>query len=300
MNKWVKGTSLGLAALAIGAVVTVLVGKEMGERKMQRMIDIPVAPLIVAAPGARLEQGRYLYATRGCADCHGANGAGKEVIRSGAMLVISPNITGGANSVTASYVASDWVRTLRHGVKPSGRPVMIMPSEDYNRLTDDDVAAVIAYVQQLPAVSGQRALVQLPVAVKVLYGFGHVKDAAEMINHRLPPQAPVVAAVSLAHGAYVANSCIGCHGATLSGGRIPGAPPEWPAPANLTPGSGTAMKQYATPEAFMAMLRSGKRPDGSDISAVMPFGSLREMNEVDMRALHGYLQTLPPRAAGGR
>lgn len=300
MNKWVKGTSLGLAALGIGAIATVLIGKEMGERKMQRMVDIPVAPLNVATRGASLEQGRYLYATRGCADCHGANGGGKEVIRSGAMLVISPNITNGANSATTAYVASDWVRTLRHGVKPSGRPIMIMPSEDYNRLSDDDVAAVIAYVRQLPPVDGQRALVQLPVAVKVLYGFGHVKDAAEMINHHLPPQAPVVAAVSPAHGAYVANSCIGCHGATLSGGRIPGAPPEWPAPANLTPGSGSAMKQYATPEAFIAMLRSGKRPDGSAISGVMPFGSLREMNEVDMRALHQYLQTLPPRAAGGR
>jgi mono/diheme cytochrome c family protein len=300
MNKWVKGTSLTLAALAAMAVGAVLVGKEMGERKMQRIIEVPVAPLVVAGAGPRLEQGRYLYATRGCADCHGANGAGKEVIRSGAMLVVSPNISGGANSATGAYVGTDWVRTLRHGVKPDGRPVMIMPSEDYNRLSDDDLAAVIAYVRQLPPVAGQRALVQLPVAVKVLYGFGHVKDAAELIDHRLPPQAPVLAAVSLEHGAYVANSCVGCHGATLSGGKIPGAPPEWPAPANLTPGSGSAMMRYRTPEAFMAMLRSGKRPDGSAISAVMPFGSLRQMNDTDVRALHGYLLTLPPRAAGGR
>ena len=300
MNKWVKGTSLALAAVAIIAAATVLVGKEMGERKMQRMVEVPSDHLVVASAGASLEQGRYLFATRGCADCHGANGGGKEVIRSGAMLVVSPNITRGANSATAAYVGVDWVRTLRHGVKPSGRPVMIMPSEDYNRLSDDDVAAVIAYVQQLPPVAGQRATVQLPVAVKVLYAFGHVKDAAELIDHHLPPQAPVQAAVSLAHGAYVANSCVGCHGATLSGGKIPGAPPEWPAPANLTPGSGSAMKQYPTPEAFMAMLRSGKRPDGSAISSVMPFGSLREMNDVDVRALHSYLQTLPPRAAGGR
>lgn len=300
MNNWVKGTSLTLAALGAAAVVTVLIGKEMGERKMQRFITIPVAPLIVSATVAGLDQGRYLYKTRGCADCHGANGGGKEVIRSGAMLVISPNITAGADSATGAYVASDWVRTLRHGVKPSGKPVMIMPSEDYNRLTDDDVAALIDYVKQLPPVAGQRAVVQLPVAVKVLYGFGHVKDAAEMIDHRLAPQAPVVASVSREHGAYVANSCIGCHGATLSGGRIPGAPPEWPAPANLTPGSGSAMQRYASPEAFMAMLRSGKRPDGSAVSNVMPFGSLREMNEVDMRALHGYLRTLPPRAAGRR
>lgn len=300
MNKWVKGTSLTLGAVALIAAATILIAKDMGERKMQRMIAVPFEHLIVPSAHASLKQGRYLFATRGCADCHGANGGGKEVIRNGPMLVVSPNITSGANSAVTAYAGADWVRTLRHGVKPNGRPVMIMPSEDYNRLTDDDVAAVIAYVQQLPPVAGQRATVQLPVAVKVLYAFGHVKDAAEMIDHTLPPQKPVPAVVSLAHGAYVANSCIGCHGAALSGGKIPGAPPDWPAPANLTPGSGSAMKQYQSPEAFMAMLRTGKRPDGAAISPVMPFGSLREMNDVDMRALHSYLQTLPPRPAGGR
>jgi mono/diheme cytochrome c family protein len=300
MNKYVMGTSVALATLAVAAVATVLIGKQMGERKMQRIINVPVAPLIISPPGPSLTQGRYLFATRGCADCHGANGGGKEVIRSGAMLVVSPNITRGANSATSAYVATDWVRTMRHGVKPDGRPVMIMPSEDYNRLSDDDVAAIVAYVLQLPPAAGQRAVVQLPVATKVLYAFGHIKDAAELIDHTLAPQGPVVAAVNVTHGAYVANSCVGCHGATFSGGRIPGSPPEWPAPANLTPGSGSAMKQYPTPEAFIAMLRSGKRPDGSAISSVMPFGSLREMNDVDARALHQYLQTLPPRAAGGR
>jgi mono/diheme cytochrome c family protein len=255
---------------------------------------------VVSAPGPNLEQGRYLFATRGCADCHGANGGGREVIRSGAMLVVSPNLTTGVNSATATYAPIDWVRTLRHGVKPSGRPVMIMPSEDYSRLSDDDLAAVIAYVLQLKPVAGARATVQLPVAVKVLYAFGNVKDAAEIIDHKLAPPPPVPATVSLAHGAYVANSCVGCHGANLSGGKIPGAPPEWPAPANLTPGNGSAMKRYPTPEAFTAMLRSGKRPDGSAISTVMPFASLGAMNDVDVRALHSYLQTLPPREAGGR
>ncbi len=300
MNKWVKGTSMALVAVAAIAATTVFVAKEMGEHKMQRMISVPSEHLVVPSAGASLQQGRYLFATRGCADCHGADGGGKEIIRNGGMLVVSPNITRGANSAVGAYVGADWVRTLRHGVKPSGRPVMIMPSEDYNRLTNDDVAAVIAYVQQLPPVAGQRATVQLPVAVKVLYAFGHVKDAAEMINHSQPPQQPVPAIINVAHGAYVANGCIGCHGATLSGGRIPGAPPDWPAPANLTPGTESAMKRYQSPEAFIAMLRTGKRPDGSAISSVMPFGSLREMNDVDMRALHSYLQTLPPRAAGGR
>jgi mono/diheme cytochrome c family protein len=302
MNKWMKRTCVALATLAVLSVATTIVGKHMGERKLQRVVKIAVAPLATSgsASAGRLERGRYLYSTRGCADCHGASGAGKEVIRSGAMLVVSPNISTGPNSAITNYTSADWVRTLRHGVKKDGTPLMIMPSEDYTRLTDDDVAAIIGYVAQLPPVAGPTRVVQLPVAVKVMYAIGMVRDASEMIDHTLAPQAPVADEVSVAHGAYVANSCIGCHGATFSGGKIPGAPPEWPAPANLTPGPGSAMARYAAPEDFMAMLRSGKRPDGSAISPVMPFGSLRQMSDTDLLALHRYLQTLPPRPAGQR
>lgn len=300
MNRWVKWTSLGLTVLGAGALTLVLTGRYLGERKLNRIIQVELAPFAMPSRAPSLAQGRYLFSTRGCADCHGANGAGREVIRSGDMLVVSPGIAPGEGSVTAGYTASDWARTLRHGVKPNGRPVMIMPSEDYNRLTNDDLAALISYVRHLPAVEGRQAVVQLPTMVKVMYGFGYVKDASEMINHALPPEQPVAQSVSLEHGKYVANSCIGCHGATLSGGRIPGSPPEWPAPANLTPGAGSAMVRYQRPEDFLAMLRSGKRPDGTPISGVMPFTSLKEMNETDVRALHAYLLKLPARKAGGR
>lgn len=300
MSIWMKRTCVALAALAVLCVLTVIAGKHLGERKLQRVVKVAVAPLSARASAPRLEQGRYLYTTRGCADCHGANGAGKEAIRSGAMLVVTPNLTGGTHSAVAAYSETDWVRTLRHGVKPDGTPLMIMPSEEYSQLTDTDLAALIGYIRQLPAAPGQARVVRLPVAVKVLYAMGVVKDASELIDHAAPPRVPVKAEVSVAHGAYVASSCIACHGATFSGGRMAGAPPEWPAPANLTPGPGSVMGRYRSAALFMAMLRSGKRPDGSAVSPAMPFGSLGKLNDTDILALHSYLQTLPPRAAGER
>lgn len=300
MSKWVKRTSLFLVALAVLGIATTVVGKAMGERKMERNIALSVAPVEVTGDAAQVERGRYLYTTRGCAECHGANGAGKTVIRDGGMHVISPNITAGANSVIANYRVADWVRAVRHGVKPNGNPIMIMPSEDYNRFTDEDMAALVAYVQTLKPVPGQRALIDVPVPVTVLYGFGVIKDAAEKIDHTLPPAPPVPDAVTPEHGAYVANSCIGCHGTHFSGGKIPGGPPTWPAASNLTPGKGSAMERYPTAELFMAMLRSGRRPDGSMVSPVMPFRSLSQMTDTDLRALHAYLKTVPARETGMR
>jgi hypothetical protein len=43
----------------------------------------------------------------------------------------------------------------------------------------------------------------------------------------------------------------------------------------------------------MAMLKTGKRPDGSSVSEVMPFSSFKEWSEVDMRALYLHLRSLP-------
>jgi cytochrome c553 len=190
------------------------------------------------------------------------------------------------------------VRTVRHGVKPNGNPVMIMPSEDYSRLTDEDMAALVAFLQQMRPVPGNKAVIDVPAQVKALYAFGMIQDASEKIDHARAPARLLPAAVTPEYGAYVANACIGCHGAALSGGRIPGTPPSWPAAANLTPGKGSAMVRYSSPELFMAMLRSGHRPDGKPISPVMPFGSLKQMNDTDVRALYAYLKTVPPREAG--
>ena len=59
------------------------------------------------------------------------------------------------------------------------------------------------------------------------------------------------------------------------------------------------MTRYKDSAAFVAMLRSGKRPDGTPIK-VMPFESLSKMSDVDSQALYEYLKTVAPRPAGGR
>jgi mono/diheme cytochrome c family protein len=301
VNKWLKRGGiavLGLVALAASALV---VGAQMGVRKMNRNVDVKVQPVALRDDAAGIERGRYLYLSRGCTECHGVDGAGKDVVNDGkGMHIHAPNITPGQGGVVARYDATDWVRTLRHGVKPNGKPAIVMPSEDYARLTDDDLASLVAYIRKMPAADGQGAVLEMPAPVKALYALGVMHDAAEIIDHGLPPSQPVPESVSPQHGAYVINSCIGCHGAHLSGGKIPGTPPEWPAAANLTPGEGSVMARYPTPESFAAMFKSGKRPDGSEVSAVMPFLSLKEMNDTDVQALYLHLKSVPAVAAGNR
>ncbi|HWJ72996.1 MAG TPA: cytochrome c [Kaistia sp.] len=287
---------LVIAVIAVGLAGFAWFGSE---RKRNRIVDVNVAPIAIAIDPEGIARGKYLYESRGCTDCHGRDGAGKVVIDDGAgMLVRAPNISTAVGAATNALGPLDWVRLLRHGVKPNGRPVLIMPSEDYARMTDEDLSRLVGYVRTLPPIEGEVAEINLPLIVRFLYASGFIKDAAEKIDHTLPPAQQIAPTETAAYGDYVANSCRGCHNPALSGGPIPGGPPDWPAAANLTPGAGSAMARYPDEAAFAAMLKSGKRPDGSAVSPVMPFESLGELDAADIAALYAFFKTLPPRKQG--
>ena len=291
MKRWIKWTAGSALLLGVIVAATAASGLYLAEQRRHRTIDIKPRPVAYTTDAQTIERGRYLYASRGCTDCHGAQGAGREFVNDGkGTRIVGPNIT--PAGVVARYQPEDWNSVIRHGVKPNGRPVLVMPSEDYNRFTNDDLNALVSYVRQLPArQSTQQAVVELPRPAWVLYGLGMIPDAAERIDHQLAPSRPVPAGVTLANGQYVANMCIGCHGATLAGGKIPGGPPDWPAAADIRPGTdsdNSTLARYPNAASFVAMLRTGKRPDGSAIQ-VMPFESLGQLSDVDAQALYLYL-----------
>lgn len=299
MKKLFKWLGIVVAMLVVAGIGLVLAANLLYERKRDRVVKVDVKPVTVVADAAALERGKYLFMSRGCGECHGETGAGRAFINEpdGSFYVRSPNIT--RAGVVGAYTDADWVRAIRHGLKPDSRPLFIMPSEDYNRFTNRDVAALIAYARSLPAAPVEPAEFRVPFPVRALYAFGVVKDSSEKIDHTLPPESPVPEGATPEHGKYVANLCIGCHGPGLSGGKIPGGPPNWPAASNLTPGQETVLTTYNSADKMKAMFRSGKRPDGGKV-AVMPFETLRAINDTDVAALYMYLAQLPPRPAGGR
>lgn len=302
MKKPVKIVLASVAGLVVVVAVAAGAVSRLSDRKLHRIVQLPPLQVTFTQAEGQLEHGEYLYKTRGCMECQGPDGGGHVVIddKDSGFFVRSPNITAGGSGPARSYADADWVRTLRHGVKPSGEPLLIMPSEDYARMTDADVGAVVAYVRSLPPAStGGAEFSPWPLPIKAAYLFGAIKDAAEKIDHTAPlPEA--VPDDLLARGKYVAAGCSGCHGQNFSGGKIPGGPPSWPAAANLTTAPDSAMAHYASAEQFKSMLRTGKRPDGSVVSDVMPFKSLAFMNDAELDALFAFLKTVDPRPFGQR
>jgi mono/diheme cytochrome c family protein len=271
----------------VGALIGT--GLYLGDERKARRFDIAVTPVALRDDPAAVERGRYLFASRGCTDCHGANGGGATFVDDGkGVKLAGPNLTAG-NPRMAAYKAVDWVRSIRHGVGTDRRALLVMPSEDYSRFTDDDLASVVAYIRQLaPQPGRENGVIELPLPGRVMYGLGQIPEAVTKIDHNLPPARPVAEGVTVEHGRYVAQMCAGCHGERLLGGKIPGAPPDWPPAARLAQGEGSVMPRYKDAETFMAMMRSGKRPDASAVR-VMPFNSLKAMSDTDLRALHLYL-----------
>ena len=302
MRKPLKIALASLAALGVAVVLAGVVISWLADRKRHRVVTLPSLQVTFAAVEGQLDHGEYLFNSRGCMECHGADGGGHVVIddKASGFFVRAPNITSGAGSPARFYTDIDWVRALRHGVKPSGEPLQIMPSSDYAQMIDADVAAIAAYVRSLPPVEGGAAeFSPWSLPFKALYVFGAVKDAAEEIDHTavVPDSVPDDA---LSRGRYIAQACTGCHGPHFSGGKIPGTPPSWPAASNLTAAADSAMARYTSAEQFKSMLRTGKRPDGSAVSEIMPFKSLVHMNDAELDALFAFLKSLDARPSGQR
>jgi mono/diheme cytochrome c family protein len=247
-------------------------------------------PLAVDRSAANLARGAHLFATRGCADCHGKDAAGHLVFDAGPVAIVyGPNLTRGGR--LAGRTPDQIAAAIRHGVRADGTPLVVMPSDDFRLLSDADVGALVAYMQSLPPSAKPSGETRVRPLGRLLYVAGKLPlYAAARIDHapRARP-APVIAATA-EYGQYLAQGCTGCHGADFAGQHVPGTPPEYPDSQNLTP---AGIGDWTQAD-FRRALREGRRPDGSAINPFMPWKAFAGMTDVEIDALYAYLHALPP------
>ncbi|MGO9417866.1 c-type cytochrome [Roseiarcus sp.] len=63
--------------------------------------------------------------------------------------------------------------------------------------------------------------------------------------------------------------------------------------SNLTPDADTGLGKW-TADQVVTAIRKGKRPDGSDLSGVMPSASFAHLTDDDVYAIAAFLKNLPP------
>ncbi|MFN8444734.1 MAG: c-type cytochrome [Caldilineaceae bacterium] len=297
--KWIGmilGTLIGLLALIIVATYTV------SAMRLNKQYTIADATLTIPTDAAAIAEGQRQFSTRGCVDCHGDDGAGKMVVDDPLLgTVMASNLTKGQGGVGNLYQSSaDWERAIRHGVGLNGKPLIIMPSHEFNPINDDDVSTLIAFIQSLPAADNQKTPIHFGPLGHFLHVTGMVTIVpAEVIDHNAPRTKAVSKGATKEYGEYLAKTCTGCHGATFSGGPIPGVPGEGPYPKNLTPDMETGLGHWTEAD-FVRTLRTGVRPDGTTLSTAMPWPAFKMMTDEELSALWLYLRSLPAKPYGNR
>jgi mono/diheme cytochrome c family protein len=304
----VRRVGLVLASLVVVLVLAAAGGLAATNHRLNRTFDVPAERIAVAHDAATVERGRHLATAIGkCVACHGDNFAGKVLVDDPAFgRFVSANLTSGRGGVGGQLSAADWERAIRHGVAPSGRPLVFMPSQDFRVMGDEDVGALIAYLQQLPPVDNALPATQPGPLARALLIAGRLPPLpAEVIaadarrGQRDAGHAPAPApGPSVAYGRYLTSvgGCTGCHGSTLSGGPIPGEAPDARPAANLTP---EGIGHWSEAD-FRRALREGRRPDGTRIAGAMPWNLTRLMTDEEISAVYAYLRTVPRKGFGSR
>jgi cytochrome c553 len=301
MSGILRVLALVLAGLLLVLVIAVAAVYAISESKLNRTIAVPTESVAVPTDITAKQRGQHLAAAVAtCIDCHGPNLGGTVFVDDpGLGRVVAPNLTRGRGGIGSTFSDSDFVRALRHGVDPSGRPLLIMPSDDYTNFSDADLGAIIAYIRSLPPVDNVLPGNELRALGRVLFAAGQLPlQTADAIDHTAVRRPAPPAAVTAEYGQYLARNagCPSCHGPGLSGGKIPQAPPDALPAANITP---AGIGNWSDAD-FIKALRTGTRPDGRVLNTFMPWPFYAQMTDDELRAIFRYLQAAPPRATGTR
>ena len=281
-----------VAFLAFAVVLLALAGILALETRSPRNRTYRPPDDAVAVPtdAASLARGKHLVeAVAVCTICHGENLGGKLAFEDAFLgRGYTANLTSGRGGVGRTYSDADWVRSIRYGVRPDGRGIIFMPSDYFNRISDADLGAMIAYLRSLPPVDNEQTAVEINLPARFLIDLGVFGDVvrAARIDFRAPRPAP-----PSDPGAYLIalGGCTFCHGPRLAGGQ--GPEPGAPGGPDLTSSGPLSKWSFAD---FVATMRFGQTPEGHLIEPkYMPWLGYRNMTDDELRSIWLYLRSLP-------
>ena len=285
--KWIGLTLAGIVVLLLLAGATLYA---LSARKLSKTYEVAAeAPLTISNDSATLARGAHLVNSLPCGQCHAADLGGSVFADAGPFgLLVGPNLTRGRGGREPALTDVEWERAIRHGVRRDGTSLLIMPSEVFTHITDQEMAAMIAYLKQLPPVDREVPPTKLRPLGRFLLGAGQLPLAADT-TPRIAHVPSVDTTPSAEYGRYLVtvSGCEGCHGPALSGG--PGFGPNEPPASNITPGGIGSW----TEADFVRAMREGVRPGGTKISEVMPWKNFANRTDGELRAMWLYLQSVP-------
>ena len=256
-------------------------------------------------------RGKYLMeGVVACGNCHAARGDKGEPLAarglSGGMVFDEPpfkayaaNITPDPETGIGKWTDAQLAKAIREGIRPDGSVIgPPMPIEFYRRMSDADLAAIIAYLRAQPPVKNAVAKSSYNIPLPPNYG-----PAVQRIQAPSPRE-------TIHYGQYLADigHCMDCHtprdengmlvhARVGAGGQVFRGPWGESVSRNLTPHE-SGLKGWTKAQIAQAIRGTGK--DGVHYKPPMSFDWYKNINDADMDALVAYLGTLKPQPFAGK
>lgn len=284
--KWigiVLGSLIGL--FLVSAVALYFVGNS----HFTKTYDFPSSGIVAPADAASIEYGKHRVETL-CIGCHGEDLGGVIgwTVVGPLATIDSANLTSGEGGIGQEFTTDeDYVRAIRHGIDPEGKPIYMPAVAAFQHLSDADLGAMIAYLKTAPPVDRKTNGSQFTALGKIIFATGMFGEfPAETVSHQNNVTAPEAGA-NVAYGEYLVaiGDCRACHGQELAGGSYPDPAVTLPVP-NLTPGGELGAW---TEEQFITIMRTG----GALNPELMPVKEIGKLSDDELKAVFMYLHSLP-------
>ena len=239
-----------------------------------------------------IERGRHIARTRGCFGCHGQQLEGYDFDEQWdwPKRAVAPNLASYARSHDAQTIES----AVRQGIGADGRELMSMPSFNFTRLSDDDVAALIAYLRSAPVVEVPLPRAALGWDVRWDIAMGRELSMADWVAMVPPLVVDPQEQPTLAEGEYLAMTmCNECHGLDLRGESYYSAQDGGPATPDLA-----IVAAYDRTQ-FEQLIRTGYGLGGRKLGlmALVAPDRFPSLSDAEVDSLHMFLQTLASKPA---
>ena len=228
-----------------------------------------------------------------CEGCHGDNLGGGTMLDDPMIgWLDAANITTGKGGIGDEFTTDeDYVLAIRHGVDPEGKPIFMPAVNSTSHLSDEDLAAIIAYLKTVPPVDNVTRGQNFKPFAKIMMAIGVFPSLpVETVSHETHVTAPA-RGVSVEYGNYLVstNDCRDCHGVELAGADYPDPTVKLITP-NITPGGEVG---YWSEAEFISTLRTGITPGGNQLNEIMPWEIYKLFTDDELKAIYLYLQSLP-------
>jgi cytochrome c553 len=223
----------------------------------------------------------------GCADCHGRGLEGGMVFDAQPFATVrAPNLTELAPRVSDQQLA----RAIRQGIGHDGRALFIMPSDQYSRLSDQEVAAIIVAIRRSPRSGGPVPPIRWGPIGRFALATGGLRSVMTTVEDFRVRQPYDTGPGEAAGRRLAATVCAACHGPDLTGGAAEG---EDRAPPDL------AIAAAYDPAQFRALLRTGVPPGGRDLGLMKQVArrDFANFSDEEIAQLHAYLRARAERVA---